>query len=69
MVVVDEEVAVRTHGEGPAGVFRERVQHVVEKADAGVEGDLLGGRYLRGVTALGQGDLEAGGVGGVGGEV
>lgn len=43
VVVVDVEVADAAEGEGPPGVLGEGVDHVVEEADAGVDGYGLGG--------------------------
>lgn len=58
VVVVDVEVALAAQVEGPAGVLGQRVQHVVEEADAGVDVDVLGFGFLEGVLvgALGPGD-------------
>lgn len=43
VVVVDVEVADAAEGEGPSCVLGEGVDHVVEEADAGVDGYGLGG--------------------------
>jgi hypothetical protein len=58
IVVVDVQITVGADCEGPAGVFGEGVEHVVEEADAGVEGYLLG---LSCVVRFWEGDGEVGG--------
>nr|POE56811.1 hypothetical protein CFP56_33783 [Quercus suber] len=54
VVVVDVQVAARRQRQRPPGVLRQRVQHVVQEADAGVDGDGLGGGGLRGVRGVGR---------------
>lgn len=56
VVVVDHQVAARADRQRPARVLGQRVQHVVQKADAGVEGDLLRCSDLCGVMRWWEGD-------------
>lgn len=50
VMVVDVQVASRPQVQAPAAMFGESVQHVIEKADAGVDAYLLG---LRGLESVG----------------
>jgi hypothetical protein len=50
VVVVNVEVAFASDAQAPAGVFGEGVDHVVEEADACVDGDFLACRGLRGMV-------------------
>jgi len=60
VVVVDVQVALAAQPEGPAGVFGEGVQHVVEEADAGINVDVLGGGFLEGVFVCARGPGDGG---------
>lgn len=54
------KIALAVERHAPAGVLRQRMQHVVQEADARVDGNHLRLARLRGVCA---GDLEKSGVG------
>lgn len=50
VVVIDVQVALAPYAQTPASVLGERVDHVVEEADAGVDVDFLRVGLLRGVV-------------------
>jgi len=52
VVVVNVQVALAPYAQTPAGVLSHGVDHVVEEADAGVDGDLLGCRLLGSVVLV-----------------
>ena len=56
VVLVDVKIARGADRKGPAGMLGEGVEHVVEKADAGVEEDCLRARYLGCVSPFGEGN-------------
>jgi hypothetical protein len=53
-MIVNKEISARTNCQRPTSMFSERVQHVVEEANARVESDLLGGCYLGGMASFWQ---------------
>lgn len=52
MVIVDGEIAVAADEEGPAGVFGPGVEHMVQKADARPDPDVLAALELAGVVGV-----------------